>query len=64
MSNNDVTYFASFGVEHIAKEIKAFIDRSLSMATNIFTVQVYDSRMCGYFCIGLQKYTNLFLPNN
>ena len=64
VSNNDVTYFASFGVEHIAKEIKAFIDRSLSMATNIFTIQVYDSRMCGYFCIGLQKYTNLFLPNN
>ena len=28
--NNNVTYFGSFGVEHIAKEIKAFINRTLS----------------------------------
>ena len=27
--NNNVTYFDSFGVEHIPKEIKAFIDRYL-----------------------------------
>ena len=26
--NNDVTYFNSFGVEHIPKEVKAFISRS------------------------------------
>ena len=26
--NNDVTYFNSFGVEHIPKQIKAFISRS------------------------------------
>ena len=26
--NNDVTYFDSFGVEHIPKEIKAFVHRS------------------------------------
>ena len=51
--NNDVTYFDSFGVEHIPKEIKAFIDRSLSMTTNIFRMQAYDSIMCGYYCIGL-----------
>ena len=38
MSNNDVTYFDSFGVEHIPKEIKAFIDRSLSITTNIFRI--------------------------
>ena len=25
VNNNDVTYFDSFGVEHIPKEIKAFI---------------------------------------
>ena len=24
---NDITYFDSFGVEHIPKEIKAFMDR-------------------------------------
>ena len=39
MRNNDVTYIDSFGVEHIPKEIKAFIDRSLSIATNIFRIQ-------------------------
>ena len=26
MNNNDVTYFDSFGVEHIPKEIKAFVN--------------------------------------
>ena len=43
--NNDVTYFDSFGVEHNPKEIKAFIDRSLSIVTNIFRIQAYDSIM-------------------
>ena len=27
-SNNNVTYFDSFGVEHISKEIKKFINKS------------------------------------
>ena len=72
--NNDVTYIDSFGVEHIPKEIKAFIDRSLSIATNIFRTRAYDSIMCGYFCIGfidimlagktLTEFTNLFSSNN
>ena len=72
--NDDVTYFDSFGVEHIPKEIKAFINRSLSITTNIFRIQAYDSIMCGYFCIGfidfmlagktLTEFTNLFSPNN
>ena len=53
MDNNNVTYFDSFGVEHIAKEIKAFIGHYLSIITNIFRIQAYDSVMCGYFCIGL-----------
>ena len=67
--NNDVTYFNSFGVEHIPKEIKAFIDHSLSIATNIFRIQAYNSIMCGYFRIGfvdfmlagktLTEFTNL-----
>ena len=65
--NDDVTYFDSFGVEHIPKEIKAFINHSSSFVlcptlrdasqnknikTNIFRIQAYDSIMCGYFCIG------------
>ena len=58
VKNNDITYFDSFGVEHIPKEIKTFINRPSSSAsqnknikTNIFRIQAYDS-MCGYFCIG------------
>ena len=50
--NNNITYFDSFGVEHIPKEIKTFINRSLSITKNIFRIQAYDSIMCGYFCIG------------
>ena len=59
-NNNSVNYFYSFKVEHIPKEIKTFINRSLSIllrppfrvTTNIFRI-AYDSIMCGYFCIGL-----------
>ena len=61
-------------LEFMEFEIKAFIDRSLSITTNIFRRQANDSIMCGYFCIGfidfmfkgktLTEYTNLFSPNN
>ena len=34
-NNNSVTYFDSFGVEHIPKEIKEFIDNK-NIKTNIF----------------------------
>ena len=71
--NNDVTYFDSFGVEHIPKEIKTFINNK-NIKTNIFRIQAYDSIMCGYFCIGfidfmlkgktLIELTNLVSPNN
>ena len=73
VDNNSVTYFDSFGVEHIPKEIKAFIGCSLSI-TNIFRIQAYNSVMCRYFWIGfidfilkgktLTEFTNLFSPNN
>ena len=73
MNNNNVSYFDSFGVEHIPKDIKAFINHK-NIKTNIFRVQAYDSVMCLYFCIGfidfmfkgktLTGYTNLFSPNN
>ena len=56
--NDYVTYFDSSGVEHISKEIKTFIDGSLSITTIIFRIQAYDSIMCRYFCIG---FTNLCL---
>ena len=71
--NNNVTCFDSFGVEHIPKEIKIFIDESV-VVTNIFRIQAYDSVVCGYFCIGfidfmlagktLTDVHNLFSPNN
>ena len=58
-NNNNIIYFNSFSVEHILKEIKAFINRPSSSAlpnknitTNIFIIQAYNSIMCGYFCIG------------
>ena len=39
VNNDDVTYFDSFGVEHVPKEIKTFIDCSLSIKTNIFRIK-------------------------
>ena len=72
-NNNSVTYFDSFSVEHIPKEIKAFINNK-NIIANIFRMQAYDSIMCGYFSIGfidfmlagktLTEYANLFSPNN
>ena len=32
--NNNVTYFDSFGVEHIPKEVKIFIDKSIVVTNN------------------------------
>ena len=40
--NNNVTYFDYFGVEHISKEIKTFINNK-NITTNIFRIQAYDS---------------------
>ena len=73
VNNKTVTYFDSFGVEHIPREIMKFIDNK-KIITNIFRIQAYDSIMCGYFCIGLinfmfngnslTDYTSLFSPND
>ena len=70
---NGVTYFDSFGLEHIPKEIIKFISNK-NIKTNIFRTQTYDSITCGYFCIGfidfmlagktLSKFTNVFSPND
>ena len=46
MQNNNVTYFDSFGVKHIPKEIKEFV-KNTNIKTNIFRIQAYDSIMCG-----------------
>ena len=73
VNNKTITYFDSFGVEHIPREIMKFIARK-KIITNIYRIQAYDSIMCGYFCIGfinfmfngksLTDYTNLFSPND
>ena len=52
---------------------RTFINNK-NIKRNIFRIQVYDSVMCGYFCIEfidfmftgktLTEYTNLFSPNN
>ena len=73
LQNNDVTYFYSFRVEHFPKEIRIFISNK-NIKVNIFSIQKYDSIMCGYFCIGfidfmlagktLIEFTNLFSSNN
>ena len=68
-----VTYFDSFGVEHIPKEIKKFIG-NWNNITSIYRIKAFDSIMCGHFHIGfidfmlkgksLLEYTNLFYPND
>ena len=73
VNNKTVTYFDSFGVEPIPKEIKKFINNKNTIA-NIFRIQACDSVICGYFCIGfidyvfqsksLTDFTNLLSPNN
>ena len=71
--NNYVTYFGSFDVKHIPKEIKIFTDQFIDI-TNISRIQTHDSVMCGYFCIRftnfmlkgktITEFTNLFSPIN
>ena len=68
----NITYFDSFGVEHIPKEIRKFIGNK-NIITNIYRIQAYDAIMYGCFFIGfidfklkgtsLLDYTNLFYPN-
>ena len=48
VKNNEVIYFDSFGVEHVPKEIKKFIEHK-NTKTNIFKIQADDSIVCGYF---------------
>ena len=65
-----VTYFDSFGTEHIPKEIKKIINNK-NITGNCFRIQPYDSVMWGYFCIEfidfipkgnhLTDFTNFFL---
>ena len=73
VKDNEITYFDSFGVEHVPKEIEKFIGHK-NIKTNIFRIQADNSIMWGYFCIGfidfifagksLIDFTSLFSPYN
>ena len=45
MNAENVTYFDSFGVEHIPKEIRKFVVNK-NITTNIYRMQACDSIMC------------------
>ena len=72
VNTENVTYFHSFVVEHIQKDIRKF-NRNENVTTNIYRVQAYHSVMCRYLYIGFidfmlkgksfLEYTNLFSPN-
>ena len=71
VNGNNITYFDSFGVENIPKEIKKLIGNK-NIITSIYTIQAYNSIMCRYVCTGfidfmlkgknLLDYRNLFSP--
>ena len=73
VNTKTLTSFDSFGVKHIPKEIKKFINNK-NIVANAFRIQAYDSVMCRYFCIlffnsmfkgnSLKNFTNLFLTND
>ena len=72
MNAENVTFFDSFGVEHISKKMRKFL-RNKNVKTNIYRIQVYASITSGHFCIGfidfmlksksLLEFKNLFSPN-
>ena len=51
-TSHNVTYFDSFGVEPISKEILKKFIWNKNILTNIYGIQAYNSVMCGYVCIG------------
>ena len=62
---NDVTYFDSFGVGYIPKEIRAFTSNE-NIKTNIFRIQAYVIGFIDFMLRGktLTDFTNLFPPND
>ena len=70
MNAENVTFFHSFEVEYIPKEILKLIGNK-NIVTNICGIQAFTSIMCGYFCIGfidfmlkgkIIEYTSFFSP--
>ena len=73
MDSDNMTFFYSFGVEHIPGRIERIKGKKY-LTTKIYRKQVYDSLICGYFYLGfivfalnnkrLTNFTDLFSPNN
>ena len=71
INGDKVTYFDSFIVERIPKEIKRFIGNK-NIITNAYRLQLYNSKMHIYFRIGfidfmlksksILEYIDLFSP--
>ena len=71
VKDNKITYFDSFGVVYIPKEVKKFIENK-NIKINIFRIQADNSIMSEYFCTGfmdfilagksLIDFTGLFSP--
>ena len=60
VNGDNVTYFDSFKVEHILKEIKKLSEKK-NITTNIYRTQTNDSVTCGHFCIQTHWYVNFLL---
>ena len=55
MKGNNIIYFDSFGVKHIPNKIKKFI-ADKNIINNVYKIEVCNSIMCGYFCIGFSDF--------
>ena len=72
MFAENVAYLDSFGVEYIPKKFRKFTENK-NITTNIYSIEAYNSIICGYFCIGfidfmlkgksILEYKNSFSPN-
>ena len=51
VNGDNITYFDSFGVQYIKKNMKKIIG-SKNIITNIQKIQPYNAILCGYFSIG------------
>ena len=51
-NDNNVTYFDSFGVEHIPKEIEKFV-MNKNVVTNAYRIQAYDLICVDTFVLNL-----------
>ena len=52
VNNKTVTYFDSFGIEHVPKEVKKFIGNR-NVITTIYRIQNYDSICVDSFVLDL-----------